>query len=170
MNPYAYLEVGNFYTIKNEYDKDEFIIYCSDVVEKYNSYELKDYLTKGFSIGKKDKNLVRYSLIDDVACYIIYDKNKLIIKDNDSKFGVYVNNSRVLNNSEIKIGDVIFIYGLKIIVGCGDSSNSYVIYVNDISNSNIKVDSISVGIVSSKAGNYTETYDETFYPLYDEND
>lgn len=170
MNPYAYLEVGNFYTIKNEYDKDEFIIYCSDVVEKYNSYELKDYLTKGFSIGKKDKNLVRYSLIDDIACYIIYDKNKLIIKDNDSKFGVYVNNSRVLNNSEIKIGDVIFIYGLKIIVGCGDSSNSYVIYVNDISNSNIKVDSISVGIVSSKAGNYTETYDETFYPLYDEND
>ena len=25
MNPYAYLEVGNFYTIKNEYDNDMYI-------------------------------------------------------------------------------------------------------------------------------------------------
>lgn len=170
MSPITYLEVGSFYRIKNEFDKDEFIIYCSDVVESFNSYELKDYLSNGFSIGKKSKNLIRYDLVDDVSCYIRFENNKLILRNNESKYGIYVNNSRILNSCELKIGDVIFLYGLRIIISSGDISNSYTMYVNDINNQNIKVDSIPVGIISSNAGSFNDDYDDKFYPLYDEND
>ena len=76
MQPFAFLDVNSFYEIKNEYDKDSFIIYTSPIIENYNNYEINEYLDKGFSVGKKSKNLIQYSLLDDVAFYIKRENNR----------------------------------------------------------------------------------------------
>ena len=47
MKPFVYLDNYNFYKVKNEYDKDTFLIYVSPVVEQYNCYEINEQVEKG---------------------------------------------------------------------------------------------------------------------------
>ena len=171
MVPFEYLELNKIYTIKNEFDKDTFLIYCSPTIEKYNVYELKDFLNKVFSIGRKSNCLVRYDLVDDVVCNIKLNNNKIILENTNSSYGIYVNNSRILNHCEIKIGDVLFIYGLRILFSSTSGSNgSFVMYVNDVDIKDISVDSIPVGNITSLAGDFNDDFNDNFYPLYDENE
>ena len=171
MNPYAFLEIGSYYQIKNELDKDTFIIYCSPVVEKYNCYEINSYITNGISIGKSDNNFIKFINVDDVACYLKTINDKLILINNNSNYGVYLNNSRVFSSSEVKIGDIIFINGLRIIVSSSAAGlNNIVLYVNNVDNNDISVGAMPLGIVNSIAGDYTEDNSDNLYDVYDEND
>ena len=131
MNPFVYLDNYNFYKVKNEYDKDTFLIYVSPVVEQYNCYEINEQLEKGFSIGKSGKCLIKYSVCKDVECYIKKENDKIYVINNEGN--VYVNNVRLFNKVELKIGDIIFINGLRIIINGNDNHGvSYSLYVNNI--------------------------------------
>ena len=79
MNPFVYLDNYNFYKVKNEYDKDTFLIYVSPVVEQYNCYEINEQLEKGFSIGKSGKCFIKYSVCKDVECYIKKENDKIYL-------------------------------------------------------------------------------------------
>ena len=171
MQPFVYIENYKFYNIKNEFDKDTFLVYASPVIENYNNYEINQYLDKGFSIGKSNKNLIKYKYIDDVACFIKRIENRIYLSSNGSKSLVFLNNVRLYNKAEIKIGDIIFINGLRIIIN-GNNSNeiSYSLMVNNLSLDGVSMDIIPTGVISSKYGSYDDNVDDIVYPLYDEND
>ena len=97
MSPVTYLENFKFYNIINDVDKENFLVYCAPILESYNTYELGENLDKGISIGKSSKCLINYNAIDDIACQIVKKEDKIILINNDSKSGIYVNNSRVMN-------------------------------------------------------------------------
>ena len=86
MNPFVYLDNYNFYKVKNEYDKDTFLIYVSPVVEQYNCYEINEQLEKGFSIGKSGKCLIKYSVCKDVECYINLENDKIYVIYNENDY------------------------------------------------------------------------------------
>lgn len=109
----------NFYTIKNDVEKDYYYIYALPDVEKsYVSYRVLGNCS--LSIGNNANNNISYSyaLIDDIHAKLDYNDHKWQVTDNNSKFGVYVNDTRILNNipKPLKYGDIIFIGGLKIII------------------------------------------------------
>ena len=148
MQPYAYLNNNSFYEIKNEYDKDSFIIYTSPIIENYNNYEINEYLDKGFSVGKKSKNLIQYSLLDDVAFYIKRENNRLFIINNNSSKDIFVNNIKLYNKLELRIGDTIFVYGLRMILNGSASNNlSYSLYINNLSVTGVTTDLIPTGLI-----------------------
>ena len=169
MKPFVYLDNYNFYKVKNEYDKDTFLIYVSPVVEQYNCYEINEQLEKGFSIGKSGKCLIKYSVCKDVECYIKKENDKIYVINNEGN--VYVNNVRLFNKVELKIGDIIFINGLRIIInGNDDHGVSYSLYVNNINLNDVKLDILPTGIIPSKYGEFTISNDDNYYPIYNEND
>ena len=169
MNPFVYLDNYNFYKVKNEYNKDTFLIYVSPVVEQYNCYEINEQLEKGFSIGKSGKCLIKYSVCKDVECYIKKENDKIYVINNEGN--VYVNNVRLFNKVELKIGDIIFINGLRIIInGNDDHGVSYSLYVNNINLNDVKLDILPTGIIPSKYGEFTISNDDNYYPIYNEND
>ena len=171
MNPFVYLEINNYYKIKNDFDKSSFVIFCSSTIEQYNCYELTSYIDNGISIGKSNNNFIKFENIDDVSCFIKTVNNKLIIQNNNSLYGIYVNNSRVYNISELKVGDIIFINGLRIIVSSSDAGvKNIVLYINNVNNNLISVSAMPVGIVNSKAGDFIDDYNDEYYDIYDEND
>ena len=171
MQPYAYLNNNSFYEIKNEYDKDSFIIYTSSIIENYNNYEINEYLDKGFSIGSKGKNLIQYSLLDDVAFYIKRENNRVFIINNNSSKDIFVNNIKLYNKLELRIGDTIFVYGLRMILNGSASNNlSYSLYINNLSVTGVTTDLIPTGLIEPQYNSFTEDNNEIYYPIYDEND
>lgn len=169
MNPFVYLDNYSFYEVKNDLDNDTFVIYCAPLVEQYNNYEINEYLDKGFSIGKSGRNLICYSLLGDVECMIKRDNGKIFIINNNGN--VYVNNVRLYNKLELRIGDIIFIKGLRVILnGNNDNGVSYSVCINNVNINIIKTDLVSLGMVPSKYGEFTLSDDDNFYPLYSEND
>ena len=170
MSPVTYLENFKFYNIINDVDKENFLVYCAPILESYNTYELGENLDKGISIGKSSKCLINYNAIDDIACQIVKKEDKIILINNDSKSGIYVNNSRVMNQKELKIGDIIFIAGMRIILTVLNESNSYAVLINNGSISSITVQILSTGSLPSMYDTYNEPEVESEYPLFSDNE
>lgn len=70
-------------------------------------------------IGRDKNNDIRYDnlYISPVHALLTYQNGSWEIKDSNSVNGIYVNNIRVSGSQQLKVGDLIFIMGLKIIVG-----------------------------------------------------
>lgn len=169
MEPSAYLEVGKFYYVKNDIDNSIFILYCSPVIENYNCYEINEYIEKGLLIGSKSSANINYSNLDKESCLIKKEDNKLYIYVYDTKNGIYVNNFRILKKAEIKIGDVIFIVGLRIMVSM-TTNNGFALYVNNGTINSINTNMIPLGMIGSMYSDFTEPATEIEYPIYNDND
>lgn len=72
-------------------------------------------------IGKDKNSDICYDnlYISPVHALLRYQNGLWEIQDSNSVNGIYVNNIRVSGSQSLKVGDVIFIMGLKIIVGNG---------------------------------------------------
>ena len=167
---YIYLEKNNFYMIKNDIENSTFLIYCSNVSTNYNYYEISQYLDSGLLIGNGPNTIINYTLLDGDIAIIKKVNNKVYVYDNNSKYGIYVNNTRVLNQTEIKIGDVIFIMGLKMVYVLIDDNNGNLIpyigvNVNDVFNSSIKL--LPSNLLQQLIG-FEESDEEIEYQLFDE--
>ena len=104
-----------------------YIVYCSPTYES-NFSQLRIRNTKEIFIGKSEKNHIVYNnkLVSNIHARIIFDDNTWVLENFDKKFGTYVNNKIVTNETKkLENGDVIFIMGLKIII-LGNS-----IYINN---------------------------------------
>lgn len=167
MELYTYLETGKFYSVHNDIEKEDLLLYCSDVLTEYSYYEINNYLDQGITIGK-DKSVINYSIIEDKAACIKKINNKIYIIDNNTKYGIYVNNVRVNKQKEIKIGDVIFILGMKIILNGSRDGNGEAYYLCINMSPNIQVKLVSTSFIPANNKDFTENEEETEYPLYDE--
>lgn len=170
MQPSVFLDEGKFYKIKNDIEKNTFLLYCSCVQAKYQSYSIEDRLDKGFGIGKK-KNFITYDIVDDLVCTIKRVDGKIFLTDNNSKCGVYVNDVRVRKTRELKIGDIIFIAGLKIILSAlTNPKKSYSILVNTEDIITARVDAMPTGKIEPINAAFEEPVEEIELPMYDENE
>ena len=171
VQPFVYLEVGRFYTILNEIGKETFLLYCSPVEMNYQCYDIQTELSSGITIGSNQNNTIIYQGIDDVACKIQAMDNKIYVLDNKSRYGVYLNNIRVNNVAEIKVGDIIFLAGLKIVLSVvRKNQNIYSLYINNKYINNCKVSLSEINSVAIINSDFSESNSEVEFPLYDENE
>lgn len=129
------LEVGQLYFLNLTDEK--IILYISNFCDDYLSNY--DILFNGeVSIGQDDNNTIvmKNSLIRMIHAKIIFDGSRAILQSTGN--GVYINN-RVISNSSfpLSIGDIIFIYGLKLIYmgsffSIQNPKGQYIIHENSI--------------------------------------
>ncbi len=111
------LHGGEIITIKTE---NEEIIKCITFNDSISlmSFEKYDIIRNDkISIGKAEGNDIIYEFMNLVSmhhCTIERVKNRHYLY-NTSKNGVFVNHRRIGNNYELKFGDLIEIFGLKIV-------------------------------------------------------
>ena len=173
MKHYVYLKENSFYMVRNELENYNFVLYTSPTITNYNYYEIGSKVEDGILIGKSDQAVVKYPFIEDNCCQIKKANNKIFIVEQNAKNGIYVNNARINKYKEIKNGDVIFVFGLKMMyVVIKDNHGMPVHYlcVNDIDNKNVKVDLMSSSISFTSNSNFEEKEENLEFPLYDENE
>lgn len=169
--PYVFLGSNCFYYIVNNVEKGKYLIYCSDLITKYNIYNINSLLDKGISIDGSDQAFIKYNFLGEKNCIIIRVNGKIYIYDNGCKYGVYVNNVRVSAKKELHVGDVIFIVGLKLVynIFTNIKGERYsVLFVNNKNNSSIIVNGEMEPIQDAINADFEEAEEEIEYPLYDE--
>ena len=116
MIPQVILKDYSFYILKNIYKEEKYYIYCSPIYEK-NYMELGVNVNDTISIGSGNKNQIIYTLagISEQAFSITKNEQNFLISALDSQSALYVNHERVVRPRKIEYGDVIFLFGLKII-------------------------------------------------------
>lgn len=121
------LKVNETHFITFENDEDIYVLYCSNVYDKdLLHFDIKDHAD--IFIGKNTDNDITYTgaLVEGKHARLFFDNDTWNIENYDKKYGTYVNDYVVRDNTKkISSGDVIFIMGLKIVV-VGDS-----IFVNN---------------------------------------
>ena len=124
-----------FYTIRNESEKNYYYIYAIPDIEKsYVSYSI---LQNGsLLIGRGITNDISYDniLLNDIHAKLVYTNGLWQIVDNNTNTGVYINDTKINGNAVLKYGDIIFMAGLKIVV-----MNNFLL-INNI-NGKVKVSS-----------------------------
>lgn len=162
--PSTPLQNYQFYNLYHMTEKRNYLIYCSPFLENYNYYDINSLLDNGITIGQN--GFIEYSVINVVAGYIRKENEKIYVFDNNFGYGIFVNNVRIINKQEIKIGDVIFIMGLKMILTKKD--NNYYLAINNPA-SKVSVKAMPIGNLASK-NPYEEDQEEFEIPLYTDND
>jgi len=116
MIPYVLLKDYSFYLLKNIYKNEKYYIYCSPVYEQ-TYMELGIQNGAVLQVGSDKENDISYSLagVPSHAFSIEKKEKQFLLKILDSEAAVYVNHQRVFSEKNILFGDIIFLFGLKII-------------------------------------------------------
>ena len=127
-------EVSNQDLILIRKDSDLFMLYTEELNQESMVRHNYVVLPSDLFIGRNDDNDIVYSaaMISGKHAVIHYNGKRWSVRDLDSRNGIFVNGYRVIN-AELSLGDEIYIYGLKIIIGSGflsinDGNNR--VYVN----------------------------------------
>ena len=117
MVPSVVLKEYSFYLLNDVIRKQKYYVYCAPVYEN-NYMELAFSDKQTIKVGKDSKCDISYQLngISNNAFSIVKKENGFYIELNDKDVALYINKQRVFGNRKISYGDVLFIYGLKIIL------------------------------------------------------
>lgn len=109
------LDDYSFYYLKILGRNEYIMLYASPTIEK-EIYALDYSKLTNIKIGNsKDCNILYNSpLVDNIQCEITKVENSWVIETKSTNFYTYVNNQSIIKH-ELKIGDVIFLNGLKIV-------------------------------------------------------
>lgn len=116
MIPYVILKDYSFYLLKNVYKNEKYYIYCSPVYEQ-NFMELGIDINKKVSFGSASNNDICYALsgVPNNSFTIEKKESDFLLTILDSTTAIYVNHQRVLQEKLVHYGDILFLFGLKII-------------------------------------------------------
>ena len=118
MIPHPILKDYGFYILKNNYRNEKYYLYCSPNEDK----TFKELGISGENVKVKvgsDKSCdISYQLntIPKIAFIIEKQGNFYYINIQDKQAHVYLNQKRVLTPKRIEYGDIIFTFGLKVIL------------------------------------------------------
>ena len=162
------LTINNFIKIKINENRTNYstaLIYvCDENDQTYSTYELSQDETYTIGSSSTQNIIINNSYINQEHAYLIKNGNSFTIKSHDNNCMIYVNDIRV-NNKKLENGDIIFIYGYKIIV-----INNYII-VNNISNQlQINSPNIVPKELPQFVGTLLPTEEDDNATIYDEND
>ena len=114
--PFTFLVLNNFYVLKRN-DKNYLIYVTSLSLGNTEAYQYDNGLN--LVIGNDSNANVQYQcpLLNNLRVRVFLDNNQLVLENIDKSSGVYVNNIALLADKyNLKIGDFINIYGLKIMI------------------------------------------------------
>lgn len=128
MIPNVILQNYHFYSLQNNFRHEKYYLYCSPVYD--NSY--KEFGVNNESIihvGNSSKNEICYNLggISEVGFTINKKDNYYYLTVNDDNSLIFVNQNRVNKSQRILYGDIIFWYGLKLILMKHDGIDYFLI-------------------------------------------
>ncbi|MHC1734655.1 MAG: type VII secretion protein EssC [Erysipelotrichaceae bacterium] len=113
------LSDGCIFYIEDKRAKRTYTLICEASYENYTLFN-KYVLESGkISIGSKDDNMIacfNRKLISGHHAILNVEKNRVVIEDNESANGVFVNGYKVDGHLELVFGDMVDILGLKIIL------------------------------------------------------
>lgn len=167
ITPSVELIPERFYTIYKGKEKERITIYCDEIEEKYEYLDVTDPLNQGFDIGTSN-SFIHYKVLNKQEAVIKKENDKIYITPLDKTHLVYVNDIRILEKTQIKTGDIIFIYGLKLFLIINDGK--CYLAINNPNNSMmakvIPMNDISFGTNNS----FEEPAEEEEMLLYKDND
>ncbi len=154
---YAILKEECFYLFKNNYKNEKYYIYCSQVYDT----SFKEYNTdfsKPIIVGSDGLSNICYKLGGVVknAFAIVKEDNYYYLVVNDKLASVYINQKRVRSKKRLEYGDVIFMFGLKIIL-MKKNDKDYLLVNNP---NNLIADSTFYASITPIKDNYVEDYAE----------
>lgn len=168
--PFVYLQEGSFYTLRNEVEKTNLLIYCAPFYTNFTYYDIESNIDNGIYIGSGENCLINYKFIESNSIFIKKIDGELYIFDNKSKYGVYVNNIRVKDKQVLNIGDVVFILGLKLVfISCVNNNKVYY-YLGVNLNNNVAVRLLPSKLPDTIDSSFKEDELDIESPLYDESE
>lgn len=111
------LELNNhsFSVIQKLSTRENMLVFCSDSCDdKVVGYYIKPVEANVVTIGSSMSNIC-FPTLDASHAKIVYENGKFIIYPVSQRYGVYVNNLRVVERKILEFGDIIFINGLKFV-------------------------------------------------------
>ena len=170
MQPFAYLENYRFLQIHNNIENENILLYASPIELAFTPYDISNIINQGVTFGSDAKSTIKCDFLDKLAFQIKRENNKIYILDNQSKYGIYVNDVRVKVKKEIKSGDFIFFAGIQFILFLNvNPKDENVIYIC-IGNywvGKIGINLLSTTLVPPLLTQYIESEEELEFPLYD---
>ncbi len=165
MIPFSLLKEYNFYKIKNNYRQEIYTLYCSPVYD-ISFREFVVTVNSIVTVGNGENNLINYTLSGVSEKVFTIEKGEknyqLVVNDENSL--VFVNQKRVFKTRKIEYGDIIFLYGLKVILMKKEGRDYFL--VNNPGN--LVAPSISYTNIVSDTINFNENYEELTNDLYQE--
>ncbi len=128
MVPFEHLKEYQFYTIKNNYRNEKYYLYCSPIYDTtFREIGVKE--NQVFSVGNDKENMVCYQFpgLAKVALNIEKKEDYYFLTVFEKNTLVFVNQRRVMDTNRILYGDIIFLYGLKIILMRRDGKDYFLI-------------------------------------------
>ena len=115
------LKPMSFYNICLADGRDRAIVFVEPITKNRQVYR-KKIVRDGaeITIGRSDTNDITYAnkFVSSRHAILFYQKGQWVIRDTESANGTYLNGRRVVEKL-LKPGDIIYILGLKIIIGKG---------------------------------------------------
>ena len=171
MQPYAYLENYKFLQIHNNLEDENILLYASEIELKFTPYDVSNTIDQGITFGSDAKSTISWEYFDKLAFQIKRENHKIYILDNNSKYGIYVNDARVKSRKEVKSGDFIFVAGIQFILLLNvNPKNEVAVYIC-MGNQNIGkigINLLSTTLAAPLMTQYVESEEELEFPLYDE--
>ena len=115
--PNVSLEEYNFYLLNNNRKKEQYYIYVSPANDKtYKEYIINENFAIKVGSGDDCQISCKMPGIPENSFVIKKQNNHYYLTVLDARASVYVNKKRVLSYKEICFGDMIFLFGLKMIL------------------------------------------------------
>lgn len=117
MVPFAILKEYGFYLLKNNYKNEKYYIYCSPVYDQ-SFKELGIEMNKPIVVGSDQSCDITFRLggIPKIAFQILKTDKYYYLTISDKQSSVYVNQKRIVDRKRLEYGDVVFMFGLKLIL------------------------------------------------------
>ncbi len=164
MVPYTILTNYNFYLLKNNYKNEKYYLYCSPVYdETYRELGIDNKII----VGSDNSCDICYNLngVPKKAFNIMKIGNYYFLTITDKNTSVFVNQKRILSSKRIEYGDIIFIFGLKIILMRHDGRD-YLLVNNP--NNMLAFNASFVNIVPTPSEFIEDNTELTIDSIYDE--
>lgn len=168
--PYVYLEDFHFYQIHNDVEKKDFLLYCSPIELQFLLYEITQELSVKLTIGSRIESTFQVSFLSELEMTLSKENDCIYLTDHHSKYGIYVNDVRVIQKKEIKSGDCIFLAGIKMVFLSSNQNGEFKAYLGIGNQYTVNTKLMPTTLPKSLFSEYTESKEEIEFPLYDENE
>lgn len=167
MVPQVELVPRKFYNICKDNGKGWITIYCENIQDSFEYLDITDYIGNGIDIGSTN-SFINYQLLKKQEIVLKKEKNSVYAYIMNPNEHFYINNIRCTNKVQLKTGDMLFIYGLKVFLILSNSK-CYLALNNPNQNVTAKTMTQKTLPFSSNI-NFEEPKEEQEMNLYKEDD
>lgn len=165
--PYIELSKYSFNIMHKHATNENYLLYCCNSCdENIKSYYIDSAEGSTITIGSSGCN-ISYQALDYNHAKIVFENGKFVIYAISKKYGVYVNNLRVVDRRNLEYGDIIFINGLKFVFTTELNSSKLIFYNY---NNNLQISGLVEANFISTNDNYEEEKEEIDMRWYKDED